>query len=111
MASRRNPVGQEFCGSYSNAVVADGLVHHVAARFDRRGDDPLRPTTITFFIDGIADNTVGGCVTGHPAASGGSGENIMVIASNMAVWSLLGDVRLYHYFVNDTEIASHANAP
>lgn len=99
------------CGSYSNAVVADGLVHHVAVRFDHRGEDPFRPTTITFFIDGVADNTVGGCagVFGYPAASGGVGENIMFIASNMALWSLVGDVRLYHYFVNNADIANHAN--
>ena len=99
-----------FCGSYSDDVVADGLVHHVAVRFDRRGGYSFTPTQVTFFIDGVAINTVNGCALGAPAASGGSGENIMVIASNMAVWSLVGDVRLYHYFVNDTEIASHANA-
>ena len=54
-------------------------------------------------------NTADGCVLGAPAASGSYGANGMIISANMALWSRVGDVRLYHYFVNDADIASHAS--
>lgn len=98
-----------FCPVYSvRTVTGPGAWgnHHVAVRFDRRPgtDVPI----ITFFIDGTPDPSVAGCGAVPPVAAGWSGSNEVVIAQNLTAYSMVGDVRMYHRFVPDSEVAFHA---
>ena len=98
-----------FCPVYSvRTVTGPGAwgSHHVAVRFDRRPGTDV--PVITFFIDGTPDPSVTGCGAVPPVASGGVGANEVVVAQNLTAYSLVGDVRMYHRFVPDSEVAFHS---
>ena len=102
-----HPVGSSsLCPFYGNTRIDDGLPHHVAVRFDRRvGSTPL----VSFFVDGVLDGEQFGCTTTAPLAGGGSGANILRIGSLFRPGSLVGNVRLFHRYVEDDEISFHVS--
>jgi hypothetical protein len=77
-------------------------------RFDRRNGS----TVINFFVDGQPDAvSMGSPCTGFPpAAFGGAGSNVAVIGGGMRVGSSVANVRLFHRFVGNDEIAFHASS-
>jgi hypothetical protein len=98
-----------LCPRYSVRRIDDLVTHHVAVRFDRRASIGRNIPEITFIIDGVVDSVVYGCGSVGPAASGAAGADSIQISSWMAPYSLVGDVRLYHRMVFNSEIAAHAN--
>ncbi len=99
------PEGYPYlCGSTGVRDIADGQPHAVALRFDRRSNGV---PTISFFVDGMLDNTVSGCAGTRPVAGGGAGANRLVIGANLVPGGAVGDVRLYHRYESDQEINLH----
>lgn len=96
-----------LCPLFSTRRIDDNVVHHVAVRFDRRASVYQTIPKVEFFIDGTADPFVSGCGAVGPAASGGAGQDTLTIAARMALYSWVGDVRLYHRYVTDAEIVAH----
>lgn len=94
-----------LCALYGDSRVDDGLTHHVAVRFDRR----TSPTPIvSFFVDGVANGVRIGCAPGAPQAGGGAGANTLYIGRSFRPGSAVGNVRLFHRWVGDDEIAFHS---